>query len=484
MKKLLICFLFIILTTSLSAQGKRFDAFSGTLVFSVEGGASIAATDYTGSYLDYMGKGTLEFYLPSYSRSSFGLRLFGNGGFIAERQESRTPQLFRTSVATIGAGVVYLIKASESFYPYLFAGAGYLWFEPKDDNGRPLPGNRRNEYDKTEVNYLGELGMRFLLTENLSFNISSGVQISPYDFWDDSQEGTSNDLMFTVMGGLSFSFFTEKDSDNDGVGDSRDLCPGTPAGLKVDASGCPSDEDDDGVPDYKDKCLRTPPRVQVDLDGCPLDSDNDGVPDYLDLCPATVSGMMVDRSGCPIDKDMDGVADSEDKCPDTPSGVEVDENGCPFDDDLDGVPDYMDKCPETPAGERVDADGCSVKEEVTETEPDSREVTLSAGASFTSGSTKILPQAYEALNRLVNVMREEPLSRWRIEGYTDNVGSDELNTRISRQRAEAVRDYFVSRGISSSRFEVLGFGKGNPIATNETAEGRALNRRVRILRVN
>jgi outer membrane protein OmpA-like peptidoglycan-associated protein len=484
MNKILLCFLFAISASSLFPQGKRYDAFSGTLVFSVEGGASIAATDYTGSYPDYMGKGTLEYYIPSYSKSSFGLRLFVNGGFIAERQESRTPELFRTSVSTVGAGVVYLIRASDSFFPYLFAGAGHLWFEPKDDNGRPLPGNRRNEYEKKEINYLGELGMRFLLTENLSFNISSGIQISPNDFWDDSQEGTSNDLMFTVMGGLSFSFFTEKDSDNDGVGDSRDLCPETPAGIRVDYTGCPPDEDNDGVPDYKDKCMRTPPGVQVDLNGCPLDSDEDGVPDYLDLCPGTVPGMMVDRSGCPIDKDMDGVADSEDLCPDTPAGVEVDEKGCPFDDDLDGVPDYLDKCPDTPAGEKVDATGCSVKEDVSGSEPDSKEVTLSAGASFASGSTKILPQAYEQLNRLVIVMREEPMSRWRIEGYTDNVGSDELNRRISLQRAEAVRDYLVSRGIAGSRFEVLGFGKGNPIASNNTPEGRALNRRVRIYKIN
>jgi outer membrane protein OmpA-like peptidoglycan-associated protein len=466
-------------------QSQRFDAYSGTLVFSVEGGPSIAATDYTGSHLDYMGKITLEYFLPAYSSSSFGLRFFGNGGFISEQQESRTPSLFRTSVSTLGAGVVYLLKAGDSFYPYLSAGAGYLWFDPKDNNGRPLPGNRRNEYEKQEINYLGEVGLRFLITENLSFNFTTGIQISPNDYWDDSREGATNDLMFTVMGGLSFSFFGGKDSDGDGVPDSRDLCPNTPSGLKVDASGCPPDEDNDGIPDYRDKCLRTPARVQVDEDGCPLDSDNDGVPDYLDLCPGTPPGMMVDRSGCPIDKDMDGVPDHEDRCPDTPSGVEVDEFGCPVDDDLDGVPDYLDKCPKTPAGEKVDEYGCSEKGDVVMVEPGTkREIILSSGASFAFGSTRILPQAFEELNKILYEMKNDPLSRWRIEGYTDNIGSDEANTRISRQRAEAVRDYFVSRGISSGRLDVLGFGKGHPVASNATEEGRAKNRRVRIIKIN
>lgn len=90
------------------------------------------------------------------------------------------------------------------------------------------------------------------------------------------------------------------DSDGDGVLDSRDLCPNTPAGMTVDENGCPPDEDGDGVPDYLDKCPGTPSGVQVDNDGCPLDSDGDGVPDYMDKCFGTRSGVTVDRFGCEI----------------------------------------------------------------------------------------------------------------------------------------------------------------------------------------
>jgi OOP family OmpA-OmpF porin len=90
------------------------------------------------------------------------------------------------------------------------------------------------------------------------------------------------------------------DSDGDGVADAMDRCPGTPAGVKVDAAGCPPDGDKDGVPDYLDKCPGTPAGVKVDSTGCPLDSDGDGVPDSLDRCPKTPAGVKVDASGCPM----------------------------------------------------------------------------------------------------------------------------------------------------------------------------------------
>ena len=94
------------------------------------------------------------------------------------------------------------------------------------------------------------------------------------------------------------------DSDGDGVPDDIDQCPGTPAGVAVDAKGCPLDSDGDGVPDYRDRCPGTPAGAPVDSDGCPLDSDGDGVPDYMDDCPGTPRGAKVDARGCEIIKSI------------------------------------------------------------------------------------------------------------------------------------------------------------------------------------
>jgi OOP family OmpA-OmpF porin len=94
------------------------------------------------------------------------------------------------------------------------------------------------------------------------------------------------------------------------------------------------------------------------MPAAPADSDNDGVADTADKCPNTPAGVQVDGNGCPLDADADGVADYLDKCPNTPAGVQVDSTGCPLDADADGVADYLDKCPNTPAGAVVDATGC------------------------------------------------------------------------------------------------------------------------------
>tara|TARA_R110002167_G_scaffold29730_10_gene99050 strand:+ start:967 stop:2148 length:1182 start_codon:yes stop_codon:yes gene_type:complete len=102
----------------------------------------------------------------------------------------------------------------------------------------------------------------------------------------------------------------------------------------------------------------------------PKDSDNDGVNDTLDMCPNTAPGTQVDAKGCDIDEDKDGVLNSLDLCPNTPVGTKVDSNGCALgaDEDGDGVADADDKCANTPMSDKVDAVGCSVfmEEEVSQ----------------------------------------------------------------------------------------------------------------------
>jgi hypothetical protein len=222
------------------------------------------------------------------------------------------------------------------------------------------------------------------------------------------------------------------------------------------------DSDGDGVPDWADKCPNTPKGVKVDKNGCPLDSDGDGVPDYLDRCPNTPRGVKVDKNGCPLDSDGDGVPDYLDKCPNTPRGVKVDKNGCPLDSDGDGVPDYLDKCPNTPRGVEVDAAGCWIAK----------------GLKFDFNKWDIKPEYYPSLDRAVRVLEMNPKLRVEIHGHTDSIGSQAYNLTLSEKRAQAVKDYLVSRGISTGRLTTRGMGKLDPVASNDTPEGRAQNRRV------
>jgi outer membrane protein OmpA-like peptidoglycan-associated protein/outer membrane protein W len=170
----------------------------------------------------------------------------------------------------------------------------------------------------------------------------------------------------------------------------------------------------------------------------------------------------------PVDSDGDGVPDSIDRCPNTPRGVAVDAAGCPLDSDNDGVPDYLDKCPGTPAGLKVDANGCEIEELVL------------TGVTFETASAKLTPESSGQLDKVVAVLRLRPNSKTEIHGYTDSRGSDAYNQKLSERRASAVVEYLVEHGISGPGLSARGFGKSNPVAGNETADGRAQNRRVTV----
>ena len=103
---------------------------------------------------------------------------------------------------------------------------------------------------------------------------------------------------------------------------------------------------------------------------------------------------------------------------------------------------------------------------------------------FDSNSNRIRPDAYPLLNEYVKALKgglsDAVLV---IAGYTDNIGSDVYNQNLSRRRAQVVKDYLVRQGIAADRLIVRGFGETQPIASNETEDGRAKNRRVEFIRV-
>jgi len=100
--------------------------------------------------------------------------------------------------------------------------------------------------------------------------------------------------------------------------------------------------------------------------------------------------------------------------------------------------------------------------------------------TFAFNSANIDPQFYTVLNDVASVLREYDQTVVEVAGHTDNIGSDEVNQRLSEQRAGAVAQYLQAQGIGQQRLITVGGGKRYPIASNDTAEGRAANRRVEI----
>ncbi len=172
-----------------------------------------------------------------------------------------------------------------------------------------------------------------------------------------------------------------------------------------------------------------------------------------------------------IDSDGDGVPDSRDACPGTPKGTAVDSKGCalpPPDGDGDGVIDVNDACPDTPRGLQVDPRGCAIK----------AQVLVLRDVNFEFDKASLTADAQLTLDQIAAGLRGQPTMEVRIEGHTDSIGSDVYNLRLSKARAQSVRSYLIQHGIADSRISSEGYGESKPVADNDTAEGRAMNRRV------
>ena len=268
--------------------------------------------------------------------------------------------------------VNYQVKFSKRLSPYFFTGLGFAFTNPKPDFSNPLTTNpsilngiaqdKVAVYSNLHATIPFGIGVKYDLDQKWVLGLEGSFRLAFSDYLDGiSKAGNpGRDDRYVFYGFTLTRRLGPKDTDNDGIADSKDGCPTTPGSKKL--NGCP-DFDRDGVVDKDDDCptivglstLKGCPDMDADgvadkddvcpnakglaiFGGCP-DGDNDGVPDKDDACP-TVAGVVA-LNGCP-DGDGDGVADKDDACPTAAGKKEL--NGCP-DSDGDGVADKDDDCP-------------------------------------------------------------------------------------------------------------------------------------------
>ena len=119
-----------------------------------------------------------------------------------------------------------------------------------------------------------------------------------------------------------------------------------------------------------------------------------------------------------------------------------------------------------------------VREVVIEKEVEAEERIILMGVNFNFNSAQFKPESYPILYHAARVMHENPEIKVEVQGYSDNIGSDKNNLKMSQFRADAVKNYLVARGVDESRIKSVGYGSANPIGDNKDANGRAMNRRI------
>ena len=325
--------------------------------------------------------------------------------------------------ADVKANYTILPRSSSLLAPYITAGLSMAFSQTR--RGMDIPAG---------------IGVNINVGKGIYLNLESiyGIAVSKFNqphlmhsfglvYWWKSEKAPKKDVVITPTPVMV------KDTDNDGIPDSEDVCPTMPG--KKDMKGCP-DRDNDGIADADDRCPDI--KGKKEFAGCP-DTDNDGIEDNQDNCPA-VAGVEKYK-GCPVpDTDQDGFNDEVDKCPEVASAVN---NGCP-----------------------------EIKQEV------KKNLELAAqGIFFETGSAVISKRSFVNLNKIVDILKSDATYRIDIEGHTDNVGKPESNMILSQKRADACRKYIADHGIPVERITSAGFGDTKPIGDNSTEIGRSQNRR-------
>ena len=215
------------------------------------------------------------------------------------------------------------------------------------------------------------------------------------------------------------------------------------------------------------------------------DRDQDGVPDAADSCPDEAEDGLppAEADGCKgSDADGDGIADARDACPGQA-------------EDADGTQDD-DGCPETPAvasgsaGQAAQCEpganavGTCLSRAYAGVTVTPRELRVADPIAFASDSASLRATAYATLDVVAQVLTDHANMSLEIAAHTDSRGDDAHNLELSQQQAESVRKYLIARGVDPSRLTARGYGETRPIEANSTSRGRAINRRIELVRTD
>lgn len=315
-------------------------------------------------------------------------------------------------------GFYHFEKSGSSWAPYLVAGVGQQKF------------SNDNNYDEDDAQLNAGVGIKYKMTSQ--FHFRSDVRATVGN--DEADVGGLFNLGLVYIFGDASS-----NANDDAVEQKREQLAQEVNEQKAKASETLAEKAEDAEEVVEEKAEDAKEAGAAAI-AAVVDSDNDGVDDNKDNCANTPEGIAVDANGCENDSDGDGVADSKDQCPNTTQDLKITENGC-----------YAD---------------------LTEA------VSFKLDVNFASGSAELTQDSKASIDELADIMKQNVNAKVAVKGYTDSTGSAAFNQQLSQKRAESVKQALLEAGIEESRVTSEGLGEQDPVADNNTAEGRKANRRV------
>jgi len=404
-----------------------------------------------------------------YFTKRLGLELTGSAGW-TRPGEDEEGCAFKTYLYPVTLSMKYNFAEDKKLIPYVTAGGGILYWllrDVYDEDDDMLPfypqGDYVGESSYRDLFLLLGGGIQYFIAENISLDLGARYNYIYEHEKDMSGYGDEQSGIVELRFGINFGLKCDVDKDKDGILDKDDLCPDEPEDFDgfEDDDGCPDyDNDNDGIYDENDGAPNDPEDIDgyKDQDGIPdPDNDNDKILDVNDLAPLEPEDFdgYQDNDGKPDpDNDMDGILDVDDDCPNEPETFNgfQDEDGCP------------DKKPEIILEKKAPI--------------------VLEGITFATSSDDLTDEAKSVLGKVLSTLIDYPEIMLEIHGYTDDRGNRDFNIDLSQRRAQSVLDYLVEMGVAPERLTAKGFGPDNPVASNDTAEGRANNRRIEFVRVD
>lgn len=508
--KLVMLLTIVLIYTNVNAQFKEFGLKGGIQLNGV-----LPATEFSDDndpeISSFLFRGFLRVEVASFLNAELGAG-YGNlyGSAFDYTTNTKSGGDYSTQIIPIDFRLLLTPFNMTSWNPYIYAGIGILNYNVgvKPTVVSPLPVEQDGW---TAIIPMG-IGAEFNLTDGLLLDLSAGLNYSLTDNLNYFRMEDLNDGYFNLGAGITFtSESMNSDKDNDGLTKGEELEIGTdPNNPDSDNDGLQdgaevkeyntdpkdSDSDNDGLKDGEEvMTYKTNPNK--------ADSDNDGLNDFDEIITYKTNALLADTdydslndgdeinkyktSAFKTDTDNDGLND----------GDEINKyktNALIADTDTDGLSDSEEvlKYKTNPLKKDTDEgtvdDNVEVKRGTNPLDATDDVVKINVpivleGITFATNKYDITPESEEVLKGALKTLNTYSDIDVEISGHTDNVGSDKNNQILSERRAQAVKNWLVSKGVPSSRITAVGYGEEYPRVANDSADDKRMNRRIEFKRI-